>query len=298
MIKPYVVLLIALASLIGCRERSRRHDIMVPQKLVIESDRAVLPMRRIHGMAVVDAPPINGEPSILIVDTGSSMAYFSDRLLQAYGRDSTHTMLTTDAAGHVKRDQLLVIIDSYAVGPIAFQQFHAAPLEPTGLRRFLGRAFDGALGMSLFRACLLTLDYAKKEVVIEKGAVPPGDDVVPAEFRTDAPPRVEITLGGRPFHAFIDSGFEGSIELPRGVADSLGWQTRDRPAYFQNLYAFSAKTRGRLDVDLHIANHPIPRPRVLVTDAGTEITIGSHILQEFTVTFDQQSQRIRFARNP
>jgi predicted aspartyl protease len=298
MIKRFIIALVTLASLVGCSQPSHPRDITVPQRLIIESSRAVLPMRRIHGMAVVDAPPVNGEPSILIVDTGSSMAYFSNRVLEAYGRESNHTTFTTDAAGHVQYGQSLVLIDSYAIGSITFENFHAAPLEPTGLRRFLGDSFDGALGMSLFRDCLLTIDYPKRQIVVERGNLEPGEGVIPARFPRDGPPQVEITLAGRSFSASIDSGFEGSLELPRAVADSLGWQTRDRPAYFQNLYAFSAKTRGRLNVDLQIAGHTIPRPRVLVTESGDGITIGSHILQQFALTLDAKSRLIRFAKNP
>jgi hypothetical protein len=52
----------------------------------------------------------------------------------------------------------------------------------------------------------------------------------------------------------------------------------------------------RLQDTLSIGQYLFPEPTITFTDIYKEVNIGSTMLSEFAITFDQKNQRVRFVK--
>jgi hypothetical protein len=95
----------------------------------------------------------------------------------------------------------------------------------------------------------------------------------------------------------LDSGNIRAIDLPASLV------TRLPLASYPILVGKGGSVSGefelkqvRLQDTLTIGGYQFPQPTITFTDVYDEINIGSSLLREFVITFDQKNHRVRFVK--
>ena len=248
---------------------------------------------------VVEAKWDRNGPYHFLIDTGSSVTLVTPELARRYGaadvppagnpqvsvRSSDGTMTTLPATRLSRLD----------LGAARFGNVPALIYDCSPLTSQLGVKVDGVLGFSLFRQTLLTLDYPQARVILRPVAIPtklPGSAI---PFKTaDSTPLIDVGVGAHHFPAMVDSGSNDILSLNLGRREfrfafgptegpTVGTLTGDR-----------VERVGRLAETLHFGEYAVPRPVVELTDQIS--SLGGGILKYFTVSFDQERERVIFYR--
>jgi hypothetical protein len=195
-------------------------------------------------------------------------------------------------------DAPLFRIDSVTLPGAAFHTLGATelPRGPTGV--------DGILGLPFFETLLLTIDYPRREVRLERGALPAanGQDILQL---TKAGPfwAVPVEVAGLRSRAVLDTRSMGSLGVAPAMADSLSFAS---PPVVVGMargagFAPTEVKAGQLDGDLKIGHYRITRPtigvRALPSWFPQEATLGARVLKHFAVTLDQANARLRLTRD-
>jgi hypothetical protein len=155
----------------------------------------------------------------------------------------------------------------------------------------------GALGFSFFADHLLTLDYAGGRLLMEEGTLPAADGVEVLDFTPggDGGPAVTIEVAGQSMSADLDSSRFGAVGLPEALMDELPLAGRTGMIGIARTAAGeSVLIGGKLDGDIRIGAHVLPRPNLIFSDISPRANLGVRALMNFAVTFDQRNHRVRF----
>lgn len=105
-------------------------------------------------------------------------------------------------------------------------------------------------------------------------------------------PTVTLTIGGKDWPATIDTGFNGDLELPEGLRDSLNGRYIGRST--------AALAGGqRVEEDVFIVDFPFDGQTVQAEATfvvGSEILIGTHLLREYSLRIDFVSKTVLLER--
>jgi hypothetical protein len=181
------------------------------------------------------------------------------------------------------------------LGAAHFDDVRALVYDCAPLSAHLGVKIDGVLGFPLFRETVLTLDYPGSRVVLQPARLAPltpGTIIAFDDARKT--PLIHVRLGERSLVALIDSGSDATFSLnPVGVDPRF--EAGPAPgATIGTLGGDRTQKIGRLAETLAIGDQTFPRPIVETTDELS--AIGGGLLQHFSVTFDQEHDRVTFFR--
>ena len=176
------------------------------------------------------------------------------------------------------------------IGPLRVNRIRVNAHDLDHLGRALGRDIDGILGMSTFHTVLLTLDYEKEEVRVEKGRLPRVDGRAIFRDAGSKRPMLLVDVGGRKEKVLIDSGSSGQFDL---VPDErLDWAVEPRPvngaARFRTIEIDEV---GRMAGSLRFGPATFEEP--IVERADRISLAGYEALRHFVWTFDRKSKRMR-----
>jgi len=154
----------------------------------------------------------------------------------------------------------------------------------------------GILGLGLFHDCLLTFDGPRRRIVLTRGTLPDPDGVSIFPYELDGGvPVIEVVVAGRPLSAVIDTGFSGWISIPPDFAAEIGLpEDGGIEVTATNIHGELTNRIHRLEAALEIGGHRLETPPAMVGD-GTPL-LGSLILEEFVITFDQKNRRVAFEK--
>jgi hypothetical protein len=166
----------------------------------------------------------------------------------------------------------------------------------------------GILGFPAFKDCLLTLEYPRSRIVLERGSLRPpnGKDILPLHPTSlqKQTPHVEVRLGDQPVTALLDSGASPALAMSIPVAKNLGWNPQKEREFETQVMGVGGISRAwisPLNQPLHLGAHTLSNLKrtVLENTSGLqEVIIGGEALQNFTLTFDQKNQRVRIHELP
>lgn len=276
-------------------------DDRVPQRTVLPpGGRAVVPLAMDEGLPFVDVTVPGGGPARrFILDTGAAVTNLragTDRLATSLPAAPDLFVVGGDGrrlpAGRVHGYTV-------GVGGATFERFDAitVPYAPDLFRR-LRAPFAGGLGWPLFTDALLSLDYARYEVTIERGELPPanGADVLPVRVSPTRHLEVQATLDGRDVWLVLDTGSTHDCNVVVGTDEGarLHWLS---PPTTTTARFFGGSTRARsgsVGGDLRIGRWVVRHPLV-VESAGAEGLLPAATLRHFRVTLDVGHGRLRLA---
>ncbi|MBW8782047.1 MAG: aspartyl protease family protein [Verrucomicrobia bacterium] len=258
---------------------------------------AIVPAQIVGNHFIVTVQGDERAPWRFLIDTGSTTTLVSPEFAARH------------ASGKEGREPAAMTVRSAAGDTVSLARVQLAPFDLGGVRfktsalvydcaelsAHFGFKIDGVLGFPLFRHTLLTLDYPHAQLILQSARETPLLPGSTVRFNNDRHiPLIPIELGGRSVIALIDSGSDGALHLnpaglnPRFVSGPrpggmVGTLTGDRP-----------QEVGRLADDLVIGGYTFPRPVVDLTDELS--SLGSAILRQFTLTFDQTRNQVTFYR--
>lgn len=214
-----------------------------------------------------------------LYDTGASISTIDPKSIERVSRIT------------VKTGQWASISDASA-GPIKINKMRALVQNLTHLSLAMGREIDGILSFTTFNDFLLTLDYQRHEIHLERGELPgPDNESVFSTKGPDARPWLTVEFSNRKRRMLVDSG---------AAKSGLVVQEIDRFETMAPAVPFGASVRlteieirsgARAESDARLGPFVLQTP-ILESTPNTEL-IGGDIMRYFNWTFDQSNKRVR-----
>ena len=171
-------------------------------------------------------------------------------------------------------------------------------LRPGRLARTPGVV--GILGMNLFEAYTLTLDYPQQQFGLEKKELPSSDnqhilDYVPVGGGI---PQIALQVGTETIRAAVDSrSTSGYFKLPETLAKKMHFA--NEPKLIGRARTISSDipiNQVNLSESIRFGQFEYKEPTITYPSFSEEGIIGAQILKEFAISIDQKNQRIRFVK--
>ena len=241
---------------------------------------------------------VNGQgPFRFAIDTGlAGSARLDSALVARLGLQKVGETLSGDPSGRNARRTDLVRVESIALGAARFEGV-VVSVRSSHERR-LGGAIDGILGFRLFRECLFTLDYPAHRVRIERGDLPPanGKDVIACEIRHGVP-SVRLQVDSLWMDADVDAGAMGGFTLPARVAEKLALASAPRVVGRARTVGNEFEiTAAELKGSVRLGGIEFAGATIGFQPVFPMANVGSRVLRDFRVTFDQKNGRMRLVR--
>jgi hypothetical protein len=294
-----VSLVLCLTLLAGCAVPTLRRQPPQPGRTTLSSPLVILPAQPIGNYLLIEAKWDRFGPYRFLIDTGSSVSLITPALARRYpGREVLNAgprVRVTGADGKITELQE-TSLRRLELGDARFDDVRALIYDCAPLSAHLGVKIDGVLGFPLFRETVLTLDYPKSRVLLQPAKdspLTPGT-IIPFDDARKTP-LISVRLGDRSLVALIDSGSDAAFNLnPVGIKPRFvhGPTTG---ATIGTIAGDRTQSIGRLFEDLAIGDNTFHQPIVDLTDELS--SIGGGILKYFSVTFDQQRDRVTFYRD-
>jgi hypothetical protein len=260
-----------------------------------------IPTQMDFGKPTVNAT-INGQgPWQFFVDSGAGVTVIDQALVRELELASTgkRRIGGPDDPEAISAD--IIPIDSILIGSVEFRDVESVSWDRSELYQTKGRP-RGVLGIGLFSDYLLSFDYPAGEIVLRKGELPPVDhkEIIPFSLTDYGLPAIQISVGGKTMAAHFDTGSPGSLGLPGSMEHELKLKAPPTVLGKARTVGAEFEIRGStLDGDLHIGSHVFQSPQIMLLDVLDDMNvanIGSRLLRDFKLTFDQKNKRLRLSR--
>ena len=158
----------------------------------------------------------------------------------------------------------------------------------------------GILAFELFKDQLLTLDYCRRRVRIENGALPPanGRTIVDYEDR-DGIPYLRLSIGNQRFTALLDTGDVRALDLPIALVRQLYLASYPRLLGRPSV-SLAGPTGGvnivTLEDPVVIGAQRFERPEATFSADWTVPILGSSLFRDTVLTFDQKNRLVSIER--
>ncbi|HVS00677.1 MAG TPA: retropepsin-like aspartic protease, partial [Thermoanaerobaculia bacterium] len=227
---PLAVATCLLAGLAASAQEPQTQQVRVRPRpyATAEVPAAAVELPMLEGPLAIVEVRVNGQgPFRFGVDTGAAGgARISQTLVDKLGLQAVGQAMTGDPSGKSRRTIQVFEIDQLKVGDAVFGKVPAAAGDYSAV------GVDGILGNGLFSEYLLTLDYPRRRVRIERGELPPADNKTILGF--EAPqgiPTVHLRLGEVDAEAHVDSGnSRQEIVVPASLIPRLKLAAEPVPA--------------------------------------------------------------------
>jgi len=291
------ILLGLLLLLAGCSTLQR--EAPRPGRTTLGSPLVLVPATTIGNYLIVEARWDRHGPYRFLVDTGSSTTIVTAELAARYPAKNVPPEALPRVRVRSASGETTVLpsttLRRLELGAARFEDVQVLVHDFKELSNHLGVKIDGLLGFPLFRETVLTLDYPKSRLLLQPRHPAPLHPGAIIPFNNERRiPFITLALGDQPFTALIDSGSDAPLTLNlAGLATDF--EILPRPGtLIGTLTGDHLQHVGRWRAPLEIGEYQIPRPIVDVTDAFS--SLGGGILRHFTVTFDQERNRVTFHR--
>ncbi|HEX7077377.1 MAG TPA: serine hydrolase [Candidatus Eisenbacteria bacterium] len=268
-----------------------------PKSTSLPAEPVDAPLRFTGRLPVVDVM-VNGKgPFHFGLDTGAAGTVHLDSTFAArLGLPVVGHTQIGDPSGRNQRDVPLMEVASLEIGGARFAGLTAPVRSYSAMSH--GEPIDGILGFRLFADCLVTLDWPNGRLRIEKGSLPPenGRDVI-AFHDERGIPSFTMRVAGHDVDADLDAGSMGGIILPDSMATALPLASEPRVVGHARTVSNSFDIKAAdLDGDVSVGSLTFHRPTVEFQPLFPMANLGSRMLRDLRVTFDQKGKRMRIER--
>jgi len=149
------------------------------------------------------------------------------------------------------------------------------------------RRFDGTLGLSVFKHCLLSLDYPNLKISLTQGHLAPADGLQILDYKeVDGLAAIPLGFGETQVNMLIDTGSVEAIMLNESLRDKIALAD---PAD-SSVDSEPVPARG----NIRLGGFGFVEPPTRFHDQQS--AIGQLALYHFDITLDQKNRRVRFLR--
>jgi hypothetical protein len=258
-------------------------------------ERVVLPMQPYGVYPAVEASVNGTGPYLFLIDTGANGKSRLDKSVAAKLRlQATGTATAGTAVASATAQLRTIQIERLELGAIRFTDVPSL-VNAYNTVDYLPD-IGGILAFDLFADRLLTLDFCKRQVVIDRGELPPPgrSGVIQYEDR-EGIPYVKGKLGSQQITFLFDTGDIRALDLPIEVLRTQFLANFPRPHSSASGLGFQTSNLRRVELEdpltigaatfLHIDATFSPEWHVPI--------IGSALLRRAVVTFDQKHKRMK-----
>nr|MBA3670583.1 serine hydrolase [Gemmatimonadaceae bacterium] len=259
-----------------------------PRNVALAAGSVVVPLTKIGDFFYADVR-LNGKPFRFTLETGASFIAISANAAAALG-------LKPESVEPIPGSRTPVVqLDSLSVGGATF-----GGLAARVTTQFDGMGFDGIISVPLLRNLLWTLDLGASRLILERGALPPvdGREVLPIAGQ-DRGERIDVMMfiGGLPAAVVFDTRYAGWIIVSDSFIPRL--QLDGAPRYIgsargPSLGAFDMQG-ARLTGAATLGGYSAPKAPIVFRNRPGSI-VGVSFLEQFSITVDQTSGRVRVRR--
>jgi predicted aspartyl protease len=242
------------------------------------------------------AVTLNGKgPFTLGIDTGApGYLHVSKAVAVAAGLTATGSDLVSDPSGRNPVTVSRYRVDVLTLGGLAFHDFPAddLPMPSAGV----GPPLEGVLGMDLFDALTLTLDFRRRQVATSAAPLPAGDGVGIVGYEPGPLIQLAVQIGDVTLPTHLDTGqTRAALIVPQEMVGRLA--TRGSPRKIgaartisQNMELYSIA----LDAPVRVAQVRLPVAEVAYPTVIPIANLGSAALQQMVVVIDRPNKRVQF----
>jgi len=274
-----------------------RHGPAGPDRTVVPATGAEVEMARSDHLPAVSVM-INGRgPYRFALDTGGGgNGSIDSTVAAALGLEVIGQARSGDPSGRNMVTVDLVKVPSLAIGDARFEGVEMS--VRAGRLRRMGSPVDGILGFRLFQECLLTLDYPANRLRVDRGDLPAvnGKDVLAFE-RPRGIPSIRLQVDSMWVDADVDAGAPGGFSLPASLEPKLAFaappQVVGQGRTIGNDFEIRA---GAIKGSVRLGGYEYKDANVELQPVFPMANVGSRVLRDFRVTFDQKNNRMRLVK--
>jgi hypothetical protein len=293
----FPVWLVLVLLLSGCATLHREPP--RPGRTTFATPAVTLPAELVDNYLILTVKWDKFGPYHFIIDTGSNVTLITPELARRYPVPDAILPEMPQVPVKSADEQVAVLpptmLSRLSLGGANFTNVPALIYDCAPFTSQLGVKIDGVLGFPLFRQTLLTLDYPHNLVRLQPARTapaPPGS-AIPFD-NSDKIPFIPVRLGEDTLIARIDSGSDEGLSLnPVGLDPKYAFGPAAGPVV-STLTGDHTERVGRLADTLFIDDYAVPHPVVEIIDEFS--ALGGGILKYFTVSFDQEHDRVIFER--
>ena len=242
---------------------------------------------------------LNGKgPFRFAIDTGAAgVARIDSSVARALNLPVVGQARVGDPSGKNAKSAPIVRLESLEIGGARFGNLTATTGSYTG--RIPGEKVDGILGFALFADCLVTLDYPGLRMKLASGELPAANGVDVIDFHAERGiPSITIRVADLEVEADVDAGAMGGISLPDALAAKLPLAEPPRVVGHARTVSNEFDIRAAvLNGNVMLGGITLERPRVEFQPIFPMANVGSRVLRDFALTFDQKNHRLKLARS-
>lgn len=302
-LRKHLARLVLLCFLTGCSNNVVRFS---PTTVSVDEPIEIPIELPAHGLPVLELSrnTLNDEGEVVVtlamIDTGGGATMVSPKFVKSKKLAARKTDYSlTDAQNEKREDVTVAHIKSLKIGEAKFEEFDAIVDEIKSLTSMSDR-LQVVLGRPMFEELLLTIDYPKRKMKLERGALPEpnGRDVLPLKRDEHGNLLVQVRLLNEDAWMILDTGHTGDgILLSRFRLIALPWLSQ--PVEGGEVGTVLGKVRsrvGRMNGDAAIGQYRFEKPIVAISYDDDAEYIGADILRHFVVTIDQKNNRVQLKR--
>ena len=272
-----------------------------PAKSELRGSKVTVPLNMDSPRPIIELE-INGKgPFRFVFDTGCEGMVLMDGLAEELHLPVTGKSHMGDPTDPEAIEIDRVAIDTVKIGGATFTDLKAASWDAPTHFSHGSLKTRGIIGLVVMSDFLVTFDFANGRLTLERGELPAADgrDIIDYDIRDHGIPSIPLTLGDVSLSAHIDSGSPGTITVPENLRNRLKFMSE--PVIVGHARTVNSSfnvLRATLDGNASIGGHVFEQPNLalisMLNDSGNA-NIGSALLRQFEVTFDQKNTRVRFA---
>jgi len=253
----------------------------------------VVAQRARGGFLVVNVM-LNGKgPFRFGIDTGAPGPVRLDKAVaEQLGVKPHRVEIEGDGSGQNDHEVPVIRVNSLQMGSFKTDKLEA------NINDLRGRGFDldGIFGMDAFKNHILTLDYGKAIVAVDKGQLPPsnGRDIVDYTLTPDGLIIVELAIGKLSFKAVLDTGqVIASLFAPEQVAQAIGCGAPREAGKARTVSNEYATYENDVCAPVRIGTTVLPVTKVRHPAVSEELNLGGKAMEGGILRLDQRNKRLQ-----
>lgn len=156
---------------------------------------------------------INGKAYTFLFDTGA-VTILSREIVNELGLQPVTSNKFADSAGNITEENFYTVPE-IKLGTVAFQNVGVGSFDLSKFSGLLCRPIDGIFGSNMMRVCNWEIDYDRPSLHMSSEKIQLANSTaVPFEQNFSGTPRVRIDTNGINFMADVDTGNNGSLDIP------------------------------------------------------------------------------------
>ena len=302
-LRVWAVLLVAACTLGGLTKATQADQAGKPNKIrpgktELREVEVKHPMSATEGAPVVEVMINGAGPFKLAIDTGATQMTLDDDVVKKLAIETPEPATDPEEEAKKPATDPVVSLISIALGDAVFFELDAKVTDHD--KQGEGeRVYDGIVGLPLFADVLLTLDYAAEKIILKGGELEAADGKGILSYADKGGLlTLPLTFDGNSAEVTVATGHPGGFTLAAALRHEVKMAPKAYTEPKRRRTGTEEESNLQMMGTVELGRYKLFQPplAVLASDSSEIPKLGHRVLQNFTVTIDQKTRRIRFER--